>query len=595
MEPPPDLTTPPKGTSPLAAPHCSPAVGGAVTHACTPPPLAASSTATSTADAAAAAGTAAVARILAEAAATAVPAGPRAPRPGAPLPPLPPLPGVVAAAGPDSAPSLPATAAAAASDGEPPARRRDDGGLEDHVAFHGPAAALLTAALADATAASAAAEAELAIALRVAAAAEAVVRRRFRRLPLPPTAKAAAAAAAAAARDNCIGSSGGSGSADGAGGAVGDGGNRVAGGSGRDGIGTCGDGLSPVGILYSAFTKRYEAPRQPFTPVAGAAIAVFRAAAGAEVDAFLIRLAARLAAMPAGTGAGAGTNPEEATGAAVASSPAPPRLWLLYWLDRNGPHWRPQVRPPRAAGGYRVGLFATRSPHRPTPVGLSLAAVTGVDVRRRSITLAGVDILDETPLLGGGRVVRSGWLDAPGRVQGLYYDEDGSGAGGGPGHAPGEGGTALSAVDAADGSTDSAPYAVTVLPAAAERLAWVNARSAADVPRLVTGSLSRWPLSSSATRPGAAGASVTAAAAAPGESFAARSPPPPHLHHRLFPVGAYRVTYEVDAAARSVVVTGVLSAMRGEVVAAEGGVDPEAAEHRAFVAEFGSDGRGMVR
>lgn len=178
--------------------------------------------------------------------------------------------------------------------------------------------------------------------------------------------------------------------------------------------------------------------------------------------------------------------------------------------------------------------------------------------------------------------VRSGWLDAPGRVQGLYYDEDGSGACGG-GRGAAEGGAAPPAT--ADGCADSAPYAVTVLPAAAERLAWVNARSAADVPRLVTGSLSRWPLSASATRPAAAGVSPADAAAL--------SSPPSHRHHRLFPVGAYRVAYTVDAERRAVVVTGVVSAMRGAVVAAEGGVDPEAAEHRAFVAAFGGrDGGG---
>lgn len=139
---------------------------------------------------------------------------------------------------------------------------------------------------------------------------------------------------------------------------------------------------------------------------------------------------------------------------------------------------------------------------------------------------------------------------------------------------------------------------MTVLPAAAERLAWVNARSAADVPRLVMGSLSRWPLSSSATRPAAA----AAAALPPGAAAGAPLPATPHQHqqqqkqqqhrlqHRLFPVGPYRVTYAVDAAARTVVVTGVVSAMRGAVVAAEGGVDPEVAEHRAFVAAFRDEG-----
>ena len=70
-------------------------------------------------------------------------------------------------------------------------------------------------------------------------------------------------------------------------------------------------------------------------------------------------------------------------------------MWLLFGFDRNEGPWRPKVLPPRS-GGSRVGVFATRSPHRPNPIGLSvvtLLAVEGLVLRVR-----GIDLLDETPV-----------------------------------------------------------------------------------------------------------------------------------------------------------------------------------------------------
>ena len=46
-------------------------------------------------------------------------------------------------------------------------------------------------------------------------------------------------------------------------------------------------------------------------------------------------------------------------------------LWLLWQFDRNGEKWSPTVRPPRLGGNRRLGVFATRSPFRPNPIGLS--------------------------------------------------------------------------------------------------------------------------------------------------------------------------------------------------------------------------------
>mmetsp|Transcript_9994 Transcript_9994/g.19613 ORF Transcript_9994/g.19613 Transcript_9994/m.19613 type:complete len:403 (-) Transcript_9994:179-1387(-) len=56
------------------------------------------------------------------------------------------------------------------------------------------------------------------------------------------------------------------------------------------------------------------------------------------------------------------------------------------------------VKPPQA-GGLRVGLFATRTPHRPNPIGLSLAQLHSVDEKRGLVHLRGIDLVDGTPIL----------------------------------------------------------------------------------------------------------------------------------------------------------------------------------------------------
>jgi len=92
------------------------------------------------------------------------------------------------------------------------------------------------------------------------------------------------------------------------------------------------------------------------------------------------------------------------------------RIWVLYVLDRAGAY-RPQVVPYR--DDRLRGLFATRAPCRPNPIGLSslrLLAVTGATLR-----VADLDILDGTPVLDIKPYVprfdafpaaRAGWLDA---------------------------------------------------------------------------------------------------------------------------------------------------------------------------------------
>jgi tRNA-Thr(GGU) m(6)t(6)A37 methyltransferase TsaA len=70
-------------------------------------------------------------------------------------------------------------------------------------------------------------------------------------------------------------------------------------------------------------------------------------------------------------------------------------IWVLFWFDRNE-GWRPKVLPPRSRSG-RKGVFATRSPHRPNPLGLS--AVRLERVEELTLYISDVDMLDGTPVL----------------------------------------------------------------------------------------------------------------------------------------------------------------------------------------------------
>lgn len=70
------------------------------------------------------------------------------------------------------------------------------------------------------------------------------------------------------------------------------------------------------------------------------------------------------------------------------------RIWIIYWLNRNA-HWKPKVLTPR--GGKKRGVFATRSPHRPNPIGLSCVEL--VDIKGLEIYIGKSDLLDATPIL----------------------------------------------------------------------------------------------------------------------------------------------------------------------------------------------------
>ena len=77
-------------------------------------------------------------------------------------------------------------------------------------------------------------------------------------------------------------------------------------------------------------------------------------------------------------------------------------LWLLWQFSENvSKKWSPTVRPPRLGGNKRVGVFATRSPFRPNPIGLTAVRLIGVEQTKNKgavLQVAGVDLMNGTPI-----------------------------------------------------------------------------------------------------------------------------------------------------------------------------------------------------
>ena len=77
-------------------------------------------------------------------------------------------------------------------------------------------------------------------------------------------------------------------------------------------------------------------------------------------------------------------------------------LWLIWAFSKaERDTWSPTVRPPRLGGNTRLGVFATRSPFRPNPIGLSCVTLEGVDLDAPDgpvLIVGGADLLDGTPI-----------------------------------------------------------------------------------------------------------------------------------------------------------------------------------------------------
>ena len=122
--------------------------------------------------------------------------------------------------------------------------------------------------------------------------------------------------------------------------------------------------VRPIGVIRTPFSSKYGAPRQPATAAAQAA-GVITLHEDANFEQAL----------------------EDLAGFDF--------LWIIFWFHRNS-GWKPKVLPPDG-GRRKRGVFATRSPHRPNPIGLSLCRL--MEVRGRTLTVENPDMLDGTPVL----------------------------------------------------------------------------------------------------------------------------------------------------------------------------------------------------
>ncbi len=122
--------------------------------------------------------------------------------------------------------------------------------------------------------------------------------------------------------------------------------------------------FTPVGVVHSFQKYRYETPRQ----------GAFSGCDG-EIELF-----------------------SNYAGDAISDLAGFDRIWVVFCFHLNyGQKWKAKVRPPFPAGGQCRSVFATRSPHRPNPIGLSCVELVGISGNR--LLLRHIDMLSGTPVL----------------------------------------------------------------------------------------------------------------------------------------------------------------------------------------------------
>jgi tRNA-Thr(GGU) m(6)t(6)A37 methyltransferase TsaA len=192
--------------------------------------------------------------------------------------------------------------------------------------------------------------------------------------------------------------------------------------------------LTPIGIVHSPWLDKRSAPRQP---------------AEAREVCGRIELDARAELQDA-----------------LADLDAWTHIWVLFWFHLNS-SWRAKVQPPRSE--KKRGVFATRSPYRPNPLGMSVLRLDRVE--GCVLYVRDLDIVDQTPVLDIKPYVA--YTDAVGAASAGWLD--------GPTAEPVP-------------VQDTGPrFAVEFVERALEQLAWLRPRAALDLEALATGVLCAGP------------------------------------------------------------------------------------------------------
>lgn len=126
----------------------------------------------------------------------------------------------------------------------------------------------------------------------------------------------------------------------------------------------------PIGVMHTCFNEKFGVPRQSL---------MVKEARG------IIKL-----------------NPDPLFAQALHQLESFSHIWVIFSFHKSEGQWRPRIEPPRTDGPRTVGVFASRSPHRPNPLGLSVVKLEKIDLEANGsieLHVSGVDILSGTPVL----------------------------------------------------------------------------------------------------------------------------------------------------------------------------------------------------
>ena len=196
--------------------------------------------------------------------------------------------------------------------------------------------------------------------------------------------------------------------------------------------------LVPIGVVHSPWRDKHSAPRQPAAAVGVCgAIELF---ANGEYEHALEDLATWS------------------------------HVWVLFWFHLN-PGWHAKVLPPRSH--KKRGVFATRSPHRPNPLGMSVVELQRID--GRTLHVRNVDMLDQTPVFDIKPYLA--YTDAPAGANSGWLEQDSGPYDRGP----------------MSGEDPAQPYQVDWEPLARAQLAWLQPHLAFDLQQAAESVLSIGP------------------------------------------------------------------------------------------------------